>query len=136
MYVCIYDHARLFSTVGACALAVERGVFSTQELSQRIQDIQQSVENAFNLAVNEPKITDVVTLQASNSQPLAPVTSSVALKRTTPIVGNYGVAAGIGVDNMRKWMTRLYDEILGSYPTAVYLGEDVQHGGVRLLLVN
>lgn len=30
---------------------------------------------------------------------------------------------------MRKQMTRVFDEILGEDQNAVYIGEDVQHGG-------
>ena len=32
---------------------------------------------------------------------------------------------------MRKWMTRVFDEALSQHPELVYLGEDVEHGGVR-----
>jgi hypothetical protein len=32
-------------------------------------------------------------------------------------------------DVMRKHMTRVFDELLGQYKEAVYVGEDVEHGG-------
>lgn len=53
-----------------------------------------------------------------------------------------GVGAGAKTDKshmgipegMRKHMTKVYDEILTDYPNAVYIGEDVRHGGYVLFV--
>lgn len=37
------------------------------------------------------------------------------------------------LENMRKQMTRVFDEILGTQSDTVYIGEDVQHGGYYLV---
>ena len=41
--------------------------------------------------------------------------------------------AGVTRDVMRKHMTRVYDELMQAYPQAVYIGEDVMHGGYYLV---
>ncbi len=113
-------------------MAVAAGVYAPSEINDMIREFQLIVEEAFNAAVNEPKITSREALVHSNSSPLArtasQTTSSVAIR-----TAGEAVASTAQDDNrpevMRKQMTRVYDEILGTQKDAVYIGEDVEHGG-------
>jgi 2-oxoisovalerate dehydrogenase E1 component len=132
--------ARVLLFIVACAMAVEREVYSQDELVARFQQIQDSVENAFDKAVNEPKITDVNTLLTTNSQPLTHRVSkwiekdeSKTLKHpSTQVQAKQSKSSGIA-DAMRKHMTRVYDELLTEHKDVIYIGEDVSHGGYYLV---
>jgi 2-oxoisovalerate dehydrogenase E1 component len=127
----------------ACTAAIERNLFSQDELMDKFQRIQSAVEDAFQVAVNEPKITDVEALVASNSQPLTYSVSSWINKNESSglkhssvapssVPGNSSKPATVP-DAMRKHMNRVYDEILKNQPDTIYIGEDVTHGGYYLV---
>lgn len=146
----------IFSTI---QLAHAAGEVTVQEMVERYQHIWQSTEKAFDQVVNEPKITDRKALIATNAVEL-PLAASYAsdsfrggacvstqtynglgLKRLDPATAKSKTHGP--VDNMRKHMTRLFDEALSggkarntylpSTTSVVYLGEDVRHGGYYLV---
>jgi hypothetical protein len=86
-------------------------------------DITVSTERAFDVAVNEPKLTSRVDLVASNSSPLA------AALPVKDVMEKSSAMSNARPDNMRKHMTALYGEFLEKYSNGVYIGEDVRHGG-------
>lgn len=139
----------------ACANGLAHGLFSEDEFAQKFDSMVNIVEEAFDTAVLEPKITSREQLIASNSQPLAPIPgrgddafASVLMYQT--FTKDEDATAGTGTvttsDNdekkkakkgrnepMRKQMTRVLDEILSSDDKVVYVGEDVEHGGYYLV---
>ncbi len=164
MYVLVCVHV----CQGACGAAVERGVFTMEELRDLFLSMQAAATEAFDLAVEEPKITSREALVAGNSKPLSPSPMSVSssssggsasgdavkwlvsrdldtqLRLTGRVVvhGRGGDALNTEVEvgkevsdkerpeAMRKQMTRVFDELLSVHKDMVYIGEDVQHGGV------
>ena len=142
----------------ALQVANAAGVMSAQEILEKYKHIWHRVEVAFDKAVNEPKITDRGAVIATNCAD-APRDVKSVLKT------NYGGAfeaaehySGVGIkkldkpqlkskkkgylDNMRKHMTRFFDEVLTGgeecpylcpETSVVYLGEDVRHGGYYLV---
>lgn len=130
------------------ATAVQAGHVSVPYLAQRMEEIIGLVEAAFETAMNEPKITDRNALVASNSQPLDlsnleshnQGSKGLEIERLIqystsedPDKNLVGKKAAGSSDLMRKHMTRCFDELLGSRPDMVYIGEDVQHGGYYLV---
>lgn len=124
----------------ACAVALASNAYSQSELLSRWATIQEAVEKAFDIAVNEPKISSIdqliadnsVALSRSASKPLSAV-RTVTLSSLSTAVNDPNVTAVDRPDNMRKLMTRLYDELLTQDRTVVYIGEDVEHGGYYLV---
>jgi hypothetical protein len=98
-------------------LAAAAKVMSYEDMLKLFDDITKQTEQAFNIAVNEPKLTSRDELLRSNSAPLLPISP----KTSANVNGKS--------DNMRKHMTNAYTELLDQWPTAVYIGEDVRHGG-------
>lgn len=122
-----------------CALAVSAGITTWPELLQDYQYIQSTVEKAFDVAVNEPKITSRTELINSNSAPLSLPTAAAAAVEVvqlpdlslSPLLKTKLATAP--VENMRKLVTMMFDEALGGGTAAgnnvIYVGEDVKHGG-------
>lgn len=107
-------------------LGAQGGVYAggAEEVRALFHRLQSTVESAFDQATEEAKVTDRDSLQTS-----APLPSARGDTRSVHIdlhVPNTGVK---GREVMRKQMTRVFDEILSTNPAAVYLGEDVTHGG-------
>jgi 2-oxoisovalerate dehydrogenase E1 component len=125
---------------GICSDAIADGVYTSEELLERFDSIQKSIENAFDIAVEEPKITSRDDLIATNSKPLVHSDnkiSNISIVRYLTNMGknnkekkskNNGIA-----DVMRKHMTKYYDEVLENQKDVIYIGEDVQHGGYYLV---
>lgn len=110
--------------LGACALAVSTGRVSAGHLAERFAHIVELTEQSFQSACAEPGLTSRHELVASNS----PALVSAVSWATAPAPPSTGAK-----QVMRKHMTRVYDEVLDRYPQAVYIGEDVQHGGYYLV---
>jgi 2-oxoisovalerate dehydrogenase E1 component len=106
----------------ACAQVAEAGLFTYPQLLAMYDDIHARTRRAFAAAVQEPKIATREELVQTNSAPLVAVPSVI---RDHP--------AGPKGHVMRKHMTRVIDETLARHPQAVYLGEDVVHGGYYLV---
>lgn len=133
----------------ACSQAISSGLYTAQELLEKFERLQEIVEHAFETAVNEPKIESRETLILSNSAPLhADVLPPPAkdspyivryLRRTVDSAASSSTKGGaLSKDKeppevMRRHMTRVYDEILTGNKGAVYIGEDVTHGGYYLV---
>lgn len=108
----------------------EAGFTTSEKLLEEALMLQEVVEHAFMQAASEPKISSRDALVARNSVPLVPLaTMRDSLKVETARAGKSGVDAHV----MRKHMTRAYRDILLTYPNAVYMGEDVTHGGYYLV---
>lgn len=109
------------------------GVYANEDEVKEIFHRQRTmIEQAFDQATQEPKITDRKTLQVS--APLPPSTtkdaSVIAVTDVTQSrVGSRG-------EVMRKNMTRVFDELMTEDKRIVYLGEDVQHGGYYVVTEN
>jgi len=118
-----------------CARAVEQGVTTYAELLDRFDVLSTMVQDAFDAASLEPKVASREACERFNSQPRAPTPG-----RTASVVRR-GVSFEAGADGspstaeagapqvMRRCMTRALDELLSTRPNAVYIGEDVEHGG-------
>ncbi len=130
------DYSALLDT---CAELVALGVYTAEELQAETNRLVDLIEQSFDVAVNEPKITSNDLLVESNSQPLTPIptpTSSVGSVRSLATLGPVRLPSASSrekVENMRKHMTRFYDELLCTQRDVVYIGEDVQHGGYYLV---
>lgn len=108
----------------ACRLLHESSGISYSKMTEMYNTIQEKTETAFEEAVMEPKLTDIVSLYNRNSKPLV----SVGEIRRKQVPSNRS-----GVHTMRKHMTSVLDEIMGSDKRFVYIGEDVVHGGYYLV---
>ena len=106
-------------TAGACAQAVASGIATYPELAAELRDIMARSRSAFIEASAEDKISSREALLARNAQPLVSVPKAPG-----------GVKTGKKIKNvMRKNMNLLFDELLTDNKDAVYVGEDVEHGG-------
>ncbi len=94
------------------------------EIAAKFARFTTLAEQAFDVAAAEEKITDVNHMISMSSAPLAQIepafVSPPTAKQQRPAV-------------MRKHMTSVIAETLDTYPAAVYLGEDVEHGGYYLV---
>jgi TPP-dependent pyruvate/acetoin dehydrogenase alpha subunit len=138
--------------------AVEQGVVSYAELAEEFQKIWGKVQNAFDVAVKEPKITKRSQVNERNNVPLVPlpqhakvVPQNVQLYDNKPVSKQETVTTSTipfsssGADTsvtaavnkvpevMRKHMTKVFDETLQKYSNCVYIGEDVVNGGYYLV---
>jgi len=116
---------------GACAFAVQQGAATYDELHAMLSEVREQTRAAFDSAATEPKITSRQALMDMNSQPLvdmppAPAPDSAAGKARAK-------RAGAKPQVMRKNMTSVIQEILEENDDAVYIGEDVEHGGYYLV---
>jgi len=113
---------------GFCAQAVAQGVTTYPELATRFRELASMVEEAFDIASQEPKVGSRKACLQFNSQPLVQKADvSAAAEKKTPTTLSEGFTNAPQV--MRKAMTRVLDELLTTQPELVYIGEDVQHGG-------
>ena len=86
-------------------------------------------EEAFDAAAAEEKITEASHMIAMNSAPLVPPQNDTRVAASAPAATAKQRRPAV----MRKHMTAVIAESLESQPTAVYLGEDVEHGGYYLV---
>jgi hypothetical protein len=149
------EYNNMFSMI---QLAHAAGVVSPQSIAEKYEYIWQCTERAFDEVVHEPKITDREALFSTNCAVLPPrpdTASSISHGSAFESSQSY---SGIGIkklnpkgakskkqgplDNMRKHMTKFFDEaltggdernFLPSDTDVVYLGEDVRHGGYYLV---
>lgn len=131
----------------ACWEAVAAGAASGPELADLFDDIGARTEAAFDKALTEPKLEAIGRsgLVSRNSAPLWPVPAFQPQQQQPPAAAAPAAAAAAASpakpvappasarDVMRKHMTRVLEEILGANPLAVYVGEDVEHGGYYLV---
>ncbi len=106
----------------AVAQAVHAGVVSYPELKDEFEHIVHLTEKCFEAATLEEK--------AQSNPVFMPL---VPYSRPACSEGAAGGDDKEKPDVMRKLMTRFYDEMLTEYPEAVYIGEDVTHGGYYLV---
>jgi 2-oxoisovalerate dehydrogenase E1 component len=127
----------------AFAEAIDLGIYTNTEVLQKFDHMVTKIENAFEIAVNEPKISSKEELIKSNS---AALYISSNKKKNNESNNNFErqlISSKNSIkdkvnDNekpevMRKNMTRFYDELLTQQSDTVYIGEDVQHGGYYLV---
>jgi 2-oxoisovalerate dehydrogenase E1 component len=115
-----------------CSLAVSSGVSTHTDLVTEFQELWKKTASAFDKAASEPKITRRSEVNERNSVALVPVTNQH--KVVSQISNAMKVASNTAPgDVMRKHMTRVFDELLGSTANMVYIGEDVTHGGYYLV---
>ena len=106
----------------ACTLAIQRGVIAKDEIIRRFIYLTGVTEQEFASAAREPKATSRQDLIDTVSVPLIPKKMSQ----------NHGYLGLIRKETMRKNMTKVYDEVLTEQAEAIYIGEDVEHGGYYL----
>ena len=138
------------------------GLLTPEYLLSRFDEIQESVEVAFDQSVQEQKINSREFLIKSNSAPLvykkrekvilthsSDDKNKISKEESKKKKEKENIDKGSGennekhiveVDNeknkpdtMRKNMTKLYDEILSMNIDTVYIGEDIEHGGYYLV---
>jgi 2-oxoisovalerate dehydrogenase E1 component len=110
---------------GACAQAVEAGIVTYPELAAELRGIIDKTRLSFDEAVKEPKITSRQAMLDRVSQPLVPVASAPSSVEEDKKSKSSAV--------MRKHMNTVIDETLTKDKSAVYVGEDVEHGGYYLV---
>lgn len=125
----------------ALAEAVNAGIMGYEEVEAKLVGMEEGILEAFEKASEEPKLASREELCISNAAPLAPAPASASV-----------FLAGASTEDkkakervvMRKNMTALYGELLEGSPadasageegarTALYVGEDVEHGGYYLV---
>ena len=122
----------------ASAQAVQAGFFTYAELHDLYMDTWEECKRAFDVAVNEPKVTERAVVQRTTSQPMWKNPTSIGTieaassVREPPNARNSEFKAK-DKKVMRQHMTRVFDELLTENPDVVYLGEDVEHGGYYLV---
>ena len=129
------DQTRIQTMTDTCVLqraifeAVERWNITTYaDMLDRFEEIHFGLaSHAFDQAIQEPKVIlqemiDRVTV------PLAVIDSPSTLEFTIS-----SSKSDEKPQVMRKNMTRFYEEVLANYPSALYIGEDVRHGGYYLV---
>jgi len=117
---------------GAVAQALREGVYaSAADVLARFDEIDWLTQQAFNDAAVEDRIqTRAEAARGVHPPRAAPSPASVATASATLAPEK---PDGVKVDVMRKHMTRVIDETLAENADAVYLGEDVRHGGYYLV---
>jgi TPP-dependent pyruvate/acetoin dehydrogenase alpha subunit len=98
------------------------------ELAAKFARFTVLAEQAFDVAAAEDKITDVNHMISMSSAPLACIEPALPSAHSSPPTAKQQRPAV-----MRKHMTSVIAETLDTYPAAVYLGEDVEHGGYYLV---
>eukprot|EP00053_Salpingoeca_punica_P011422 m.101829 g.101829 ORF g.101829 m.101829 type:complete len:783 (-) comp15670_c0_seq2:1623-3971(-) len=111
---------------GACAQAVANGVTTYEQLTTRFRELSAKVEEAFHLAVQEPKLTSRLEALQQSQKPLAPLPANVRVEVTPPTNKKR-------TSVMRKNMNTVIEEIMTKNSDVVYIGEDVEHGGYYLV---
>eukprot|EP00597_Dinobryon_sp_UTEXLB2267_P005886 CAMPEP_0170069886 /NCGR_PEP_ID=MMETSP0019_2-20121128/8390_1 /TAXON_ID=98059 /ORGANISM="Dinobryon sp., Strain UTEXLB2267" /LENGTH=513 /DNA_ID=CAMNT_0010278037 /DNA_START=632 /DNA_END=2173 /DNA_ORIENTATION=+ len=115
----------------ACSLAISSNSYNMKEFTDLFHHMIQMVEDAFDQALCEDKISSREALIHSNSPPLA-----YALKSTMDRIIHRNLTQRepkSRLETMRKHMTSVFDELLQTYKECVYIGEDVEHGGYYLV---
>lgn len=120
--------------MNACNLAISSGVMTSNELVTWTETYINIIENAFDVAAEEPKINSVEVLIHCNSKPeVKTACKGPIVKFRYPFIKETS-SSGVGSkDAMRKHMTRVFDELLQDNKDVVYIGEDVEHGGYNLV---
>eukprot|EP00931_Biecheleriopsis_adriatica_P021941 TRINITY_DN14214_c1_g1_i2.p1 TRINITY_DN14214_c1_g1~~TRINITY_DN14214_c1_g1_i2.p1 ORF type:complete len:783 (-),score=164.15 TRINITY_DN14214_c1_g1_i2:115-2442(-) len=110
-----------------CARAVEEGIFSSwDEIAGEFDNIATIARDAFGRAASEPRLQKrEEAYRVAPSPPMSAGCSGTTQRPPHEKSGRRSV--------MRKHMTRVLHETLESVPEAVYLGEDVRHGGYYLV---
>eukprot|EP01126_Amoeba_proteus_P036444 TRINITY_DN3715_c0_g1_i1.p1 TRINITY_DN3715_c0_g1~~TRINITY_DN3715_c0_g1_i1.p1 ORF type:complete len:419 (-),score=97.14 TRINITY_DN3715_c0_g1_i1:81-1337(-) len=114
-----------------CNQLVSLGVVTYPQLYERYMLLWEKTQLAFSEAVNEPKIKTREELLMRTSQPRKHINVPKDVKflpALSPTPGSDETQQHV-LHPMRKHMTQLYTEVLSQYPQAVYIGEDVTHGG-------
>eukprot|EP00041_Stephanoeca_diplocostata_P027157 m.744725 g.744725 ORF g.744725 m.744725 type:complete len:472 (-) comp23124_c0_seq33:1502-2917(-) len=106
---------------GACRQAVEAGYTTFPELAALARQVEQDTSAAFASAVSEAKLSSRTELLTRVSKPLVAMTTHTSTTDADNGTGRSKV--------MRYNMTQAIEETLRTYPNAVYIGEDVEHGG-------
>eukprot|EP00930_Biecheleria_cincta_P013934 TRINITY_DN12192_c0_g3_i1.p1 TRINITY_DN12192_c0_g3~~TRINITY_DN12192_c0_g3_i1.p1 ORF type:complete len:807 (+),score=138.60 TRINITY_DN12192_c0_g3_i1:212-2422(+) len=107
-----------------CAQAVAENIYSSwSEISDEFEHTATLAARAFAEAAREPRIQH--RSEAFRTAPAPPTANSAPQHAKKSSSGRRAV--------MRKHMTRVLHETLESVPEAVYLGEDVRHGGYYLV---
>lgn len=87
-------------------------------------------KTAFEIATAEPKLASRAEMLARVARPLVPVPPA---PQNPPVSESTDKPHRIDRHVMRKSMNMVIDEILTDRPNAVYIGEDVEHGGYYLV---
>jgi pyruvate/2-oxoglutarate/acetoin dehydrogenase E1 component len=130
------DTARIQTMTDTCVLeraiydAVERwNITSYEDMLDRLDEIHFGLASeAFEQAIQEPKVT-LPEMIDRVSVPFARVDPPFVPLGMPLVLLNLDEKPQV----MRKNMTRFYDEVLANNACAVYLGEDVRHGGYYLV---
>eukprot|EP01047_Picozoa_sp_COSAG01_P029695 COSAG01_NODE_2045_length_8561_cov_6.449421_5_plen_163_part_00 len=101
------------------------------ELAEKWDSYEHIVAQAFDAAAREPKITDAESMVHMSSAPLAPVVMPGSPRTSGGASGRVDSVGRPAV--MRKLMSQVLHESLADRPSAVYIGEDVEHGGYYLV---
>lgn len=114
-----------------CRRAVSQGVTTYAALGARLDELAGMVEDAFDAASAEPKVSSREACVSFNSQPIVPKATVVAEAAATAarMAPAAGQEAPTAPKVMRWCMTRALNEQLEQHRNVVYIGEDVQHGG-------
>eukprot|EP00924_Labyrinthula_sp_SR-Ha-C_P003167 snap_masked-scaffold_15-processed-gene-1.13-mRNA-1 protein AED:0.00 eAED:0.00 QI:0/-1/0/1/-1/1/1/0/766 len=113
--------------VQLCDALVSNGYSTYEELGARLEQINSIVEECFGMSCEEPKIS---SREYAQKNLVSPKNSGTLFK---PIVNNISNTNKKKMLTMRQCMTQFYDEVLASEERAVYVGEDVRHGGYYLV---
>ena len=125
----------------AFAEAIDLSLYNDTDLLQLFDHMVIKIENAFEIAVNEPKISSKEELIKSNSASLyitPKIKNQLKNNFERHLISSKVATLDKSNDNdkpevMRKNMTRFYNELLTQQSDTVYIGEDVQHGGYYLV---
>eukprot|EP01134_Creolimax_fragrantissima_P006074 CFRG6074T1 len=127
----IKEQASSNALAGLCAQAVEAGMFTYPELLKMYNHVGARARRAFDVAVNEPKITSREEIEVATSAPRVHVEGEK--KKAVFVPERTASTLRKKSQVMRKHMTKVIDETLCANPDCVYIGEDVAHGGYYLV---
>ena len=121
---------------GIVQAADQFNAITYSEAHDRFQEIGEMVQDSYNMAAEEPKITSRDEMMERVSQPMVPV-PKLPKEELMCDDGLLQPKMSNGKrekrEVMRKHMTRVIDEVLEKNPEVVYIGEDVEHGGYYLV---
>lgn len=106
------------------------------EMYDKVEYMENLIEEKFNLAMNEERIQTREECFLNLSADL------IDLKTCNEVYVNHQARevldekSGKRKQTMRENMTEIYDELLTNFKQAIYLGEDVRHGGYYLVTNN
>eukprot|EP00055_Hartaetosiga_balthica_P006411 m.20037 g.20037 ORF g.20037 m.20037 type:complete len:807 (+) comp5207_c0_seq1:104-2524(+) len=117
---------------GGVMAGIQEGLTTREEMCTMLEEIWAKTEEAFALAVSEPKVTMENLMDRLHRIPLPACDALVETTSVTEVKANNSKKKLV----MRRAMNKVIQETLSNHNDMVYIGEDVTHGGYYVVTEN